>query len=95
MRKNQTGTEWLRNTWRPLMSILYAIVCAFDFIVFPILWSLLQLFGEGGQVTAVWVPISLSNGGFFHIAMGAVLGISAWTRGYEKITANRANNDGK
>jgi ABC-type spermidine/putrescine transport system permease subunit II len=31
-----------------------------------------------------WDPLTLKAGGFFHIAMGGVLGIGAWTRGVEK-----------
>lgn len=92
MPRRNSGTEWLRNTWRPMMGVLYALVCVFDFIIFPILWSVLQLIGEG-QVTTAWSPISMSNGAFFHIAMGAILGISAWTRGYEKITQNKKEDE--
>lgn len=31
-----------------------------------------------------WVPLTLQAGGFFHITMGAILGIGSWTRGKEK-----------
>ncbi len=31
-----------------------------------------------------WDPLTLKAGGFFHIAMGGVLGIGSWTRGREK-----------
>jgi len=31
-----------------------------------------------------WNPLTLQAGGFFHIAMGGVLGIGSWTRGKEK-----------
>ena len=32
-----------------------------------------------------WNPLTLQGAGFFHIAMGAVLGISAYGRTQEKI----------
>jgi hypothetical protein len=32
----------------------------------------------------VWVPLTLQGNGMFHIAFGAILGVSAWTRGQEK-----------
>ena len=32
----------------------------------------------------VWVPLTLQAGGFFHIAMGGMIGIGSWTRGREK-----------
>ncbi len=88
MPRKNIGSEWLRNTWRPGMAVVYGLIVCFDFIVFPILWSILQLVGEG-QVTTAWNPITMSNGALFHIAMGAVLGISAWTRGYEKINQSK------
>ena len=35
--------------------------------------------------SSIWTPITLMYSGMFHAAMGAVLGVSAWTRGQEKI----------
>lgn len=37
-----------------------------------------------------WDPLTLKAGGFFHITMGAVIGVGSWTRGREK--AIRAEN---
>lgn len=31
-----------------------------------------------------WTPLTLQAGGFFHITMGAILGIGSFTRGVEK-----------
>jgi hypothetical protein len=56
-----------------------------DFVVFPILWSLLQAL-QGGMVTNQWQPITLQGAGLYHIAMGAVLGIAAYGRTKEKVT---------
>lgn len=38
-----------------------------------------------------WVPITLQGGGLFHVAMGAVLGVSAYGRTQEKLNG-AANN---
>lgn len=38
----------------------------------------------------VWVPLTLQGNGMFHVAFGAILGVSAWTRGQEK--AMMSNN---
>ena len=39
-----------------------------------------------------WVPITLQGGGLFHVAMGAVLGVSAYGRTQEKLNgASNAN----
>lgn len=47
---------------------------------------------------SVWNPLTLRENGFFHIAMMAVLGVAAWTRGREKeelikIAANESHGD--
>ena len=32
-----------------------------------------------------WDPITLKEGGFYHLSMAAIIGVAAWTRGQEKI----------
>ena len=76
--------SWLNSRWRPMMGWMYMVVCIFDFIIFPIAWSLLQVSAEG-VVTSQWDPLTLKGAGLFHMAMGAVLGIAAWSRGQEKM----------
>jgi hypothetical protein len=39
---------------------------------------------DGGIVAQQWMPLTLQGAGFFHIAMGAVLGITAFGRTMEK-----------
>jgi hypothetical protein len=81
----------MNSKWRPMMGWMYMLVCMFDMIVFPILWSLLQSLNHG-QVTSQWNPLTLQGAGLFHIAMGAVLGIAAFGRTQEKLSG--ANNGG-
>ena len=83
--------DWMNSKWRPMMGWLYMGVCAFDFVLFPILWSLLQAVMKVGQITQ-WQPLTLQGAGLFHIAMGAVLGIAALGRTQEKLQG--ANNGG-
>jgi hypothetical protein len=66
-------------------------VCMADFVLFPILWSLVQVIG-GGRVETQWSPITLQGAGLFHMAMGAILGIAAYGRTQEKMAG--ANNGG-
>jgi hypothetical protein len=75
--------DWIRTRWRPLMAWLYMVTCAFDFILFPITWSILQ--ATTGQIVTQWSPITLQGAGLYHLAMGAVLGVVAWSRGQEKM----------
>ena len=83
--------DWMNSKWRPMMGWMYMLVCTADFVVFPVLWSLVQAL-HGGQVTNQWNPITLQGAGLFHMAMGAVLGVAAFGRTQEKMAG--ANNGG-
>ena len=78
------NTDWINKKWRPVMGWIYMLTCTMDFVVFPILWSLLQALSHG-SVTNQWQPLTLQGAGLYHIAMGAVLGIAAYGRTKEKI----------
>ena len=79
--------DWITKKWRPMMAIMYMCVCACDFILFPILWTIVQFWEMEAANDAFrqWSPLTLQGGGLFHMAMGAVLGITAWSRGQEKM----------
>jgi Holin of 3TMs, for gene-transfer release len=81
----QSNKEWLSKTWRPFMAWSYMIACMADFVVFPILWSIAQALVNGGQVTTQWNPITLQGAGLYHIAMGAIVGVTAYGRTREKL----------
>lgn len=76
--------NFINSKWRPMMAFIYMITCATDFVIFPVLWSILQTV-QGGQVTSQWSPLTLQGAGLYHIAMGAVLGLAAYGRSQEKI----------
>jgi hypothetical protein len=78
------NTDWINKKWRPAMGWIYMLTCTMDFVVFPVLWSLLQAMSKG-SVTMQWQPLTLQGAGLYHIAMGAVLGIAAYGRTKEKI----------
>lgn len=79
--------DWMTKKWRPMMAIMYMCVCTFDFIVAPILWAIVQFWETSAANDAFrqWQPLTLQGAGLFHMAMGAVLGITAWSRGQEKL----------
>ena len=83
--------DWMNAKWRPMMGWMYMVVCFCDFVIFPVLWSLLHAVMHSGNVTQ-WQPLTLNGAGLFHIAMGAVLGIAAMGRTQEKLAG--ANNGG-
>ena len=78
------NTDWINKKWRPVMGWIYMLTCTMDFVIFPILWSLLQALSKG-SVTSQWQPLTLQGAGLYHIAMGAVLGIAAYGRTKEKV----------
>lgn len=77
--------SWINDNWRPLTAITYITLTIFDFIIFPILWSILQLIGEG-QVSTAWSPLTLQGGALIHISFGAFLGIYSHGRSKEKLS---------
>jgi len=88
MASNDSGEKekehWMNSKWRPMMGWMYMLVCLMDFVGFPVLWSLLQAMNHG-NVTSQWQPLTLQGAGLFHLAMGAVIGISAYGRTQEKL----------
>ena len=68
---------WVKQYWRPAIAWQYFAVCLFDFIIFPAadLYFMKQ----------PWDPLTLKESGFYHLAMAAIIGVAAWTRGQEKI----------
>lgn len=92
MAKKQKDSEsWIKQYWRPIMAYQYTAVCLFDFLIGPIL-TMIFFKLTGGQYVQ-WKPLTLQEGGFYHLSMAAVVGVAAWTRGQEKIT--RITNSGR
>jgi len=82
--------DWMSAKWRPAMGWVYMVTCTTDFIIFPILWSLLQAALK--QPVTAWQPITLQGAGLYHLAMGAIIGVAAFGRTQEKLAG--ANNGG-
>lgn len=78
--------NWINTKWRPAMGWTYMLTCLFDFVVTPVLWGYLQYYANG-RVEQQWVPLTLQGGAVYHLAMGAVLGISAYGRTQEKLNS--------
>ena len=75
--------DWMVKKWRPAMGWCYMVICVLDMAIFPVMWSIAQVLTK--QPLTQWNPLTLQGAGLFHLAMGAVLGIAAWSRGQEKI----------
>ena len=89
---SKTKSEDLLNSkWRPLMGYVYMLTCLFDFVIAPILWSLLQSI-KSGNIGSQWQPLTLQGAGLFHLSMGAILGVAAYGRTQEKLAGTNNNN---
>jgi hypothetical protein len=85
----QKKEDWMNSKWRPMMGWMYMFVCVCDFIIFPVLWSMLHASLHTANIVQ-WNPLTLQGAGLFHIAMGAVLGITAFGRTQEKMAGLNA-----
>ena len=84
--------HWVKTFWRPAMGWLYMIICFMDFVGFPLLTIFLPVIFKPFGLTVpyqVWTSLTLSNGGLIHLAFGAILGVTAFTRGQEKIASTK------
>ena len=91
---NNTSEDehWMSKTWRPLMAMSYMIICLFDFMLGPILYNILQYLNPG-QAVGMWQSLTLQGGGLYHLAMGAIIGVSAYGRTQEKLNTPAPSAD--
>ncbi len=75
--------DWMAKKWRPAMGWCYMVICVLDMAIFPVMWSVAQVMVK--MPMTQWNPLTLQGAGLFHLAMGAILGITAWSRGQEKM----------
>ncbi len=74
---------WMTKHWRPMMAWSYMVICLFDFLIAPIMWSSLQAFLK--VPVTQWSAITLGGAGLYHMAMLGIVGVTAWSRGQEKL----------
>ena len=80
---SKQNEDWMVKKWRPAMGWCYMVICCLDMAIFPVAWNIAQVLTKTPLIQ--WSPLTLQGAGLFHLAMGAVLGIAAWSRGQEKI----------
>ena len=77
--------SWYTRYWRATMAWAYIIICLFDFVIGPVFYAWYAYATNDVAKFGEWEPLTLSGGGVFHLSMGAILGVSSWSRGQEKI----------
>ncbi len=83
--------DWMQKKWRPMMAVLYMGVCAFDFVIAPVLWSIIQILTNSGHIATQWQPLTLQGAGLLHLSFGAILGVAAYGRTQEKLAGTASN----
>lgn len=86
---DESFSTWIQTKWRPATAIIYLMICIIDFVIFPVLWFLFLYSIDSPDKTVPWDPLTLKGAGLFHLSFGAILGVSAYTRGQEKINRIR------
>jgi hypothetical protein len=72
---------WYTKYWRSILAAVYGIICIFDFVIAPVGTLIIEhLFG---MPYIEWTPLTIQGGGVFHLAFGAILGVSAWGQSRE------------
>ena len=75
--------SWFLSKWRPAIAWSYLFVCLFDFVGLPIIYSSVS---ENIDKLIDWTPYTLKGGGLYHMAMLAIVSITAYGRTQEKIS---------
>jgi hypothetical protein len=86
-RTNKWGDDWVQSHWRPISAYVYLVICGFDFVIGPIMFTFFAGFTSTGLI--IWEPLTVQGGGLFHLSFLAILGVASWTRGQEKIERTR------
>jgi hypothetical protein len=79
--------HWFFKSWRPYLAWQYGFICLCDFVLLPCLYFWVQQFETQAVNDAYreWKPLTTQNGGLFHMAHMAIVGVSAYGRSQEKI----------
>ena len=84
-RRRITDENWAQANWRSWMGWQYMIVCLFDFMIAPIMSWIFAYYTNTPLVS--WVPLTMTGAGFYHLAMGAIIGVTSFSKSKEKIAA--------
>lgn len=76
---------WYVQLWRPITAWVYLGICIFDFVIGPFFYAWFAYYTKDFAKFGEWQPLTLGGGGVFHLSMGAILGVSSWSRGKENL----------
>jgi hypothetical protein len=92
LNRRASDEGWFRAHWREFMAWSYGIVCLWDFMLAPIFFAWFSHY-EHLTNPILWTPLTTSGGGLYHVAMGAIIGVSSYGKTQENVTSmNVASN---
>jgi hypothetical protein len=68
------------------MAWSYGVVCLWDFMLAPIFFAWFSYHTKTPMVP--WVPLTTTGGGLYHLAMGAIIGVTSYGKTQEKVSNN-------
>lgn len=84
--------KWFKTYWRPAAAWIYLGINIFDFVIAPVIAMLLPKFMA--ITYSPWQSLTLSNGGLFHLAFGAIIGVTSWGRTKERLNGVGPTDNG-
>jgi len=90
-RTRQTDEGWFDYHWRPFMAWSYGIVCVWDFMLASIFFAWFAHYT--GTTYVAWIPVTTQGGGLYHLAMGAIIGVTSYGRTQEKVSNNNLSSN--
>ncbi len=89
LKEKRENESLFRSGWRPALGWMYIGICIFDFVIGPFFYAWFAYYTKDFAKFGEWQPLTLAGGGLFHAAMGAILGVTSWTRGQYLITQEK------
>lgn len=89
LKEKRENESVFRSGWRPALGWMYIGICIFDFVIGPFFYAWFAWYTKDFAKFGEWQPLTLQGGGLFHAAMGAILGVTSWTRGQYLITQEK------
>lgn len=91
LKERRDSQSLFRSGWRPTMGWAYICICIFDFILGPFFYAWFAWYTKDFAKFGEWQPLTLQGGGVFHMAMGAINGVTSWTRGQALLVQEKAS----
>jgi hypothetical protein len=85
--RRHTDESWIKSHWRPMMAWQYFVICLFDFLIAPVFFAWFSWVTKTNMTQ--WTPLTLQGGGLYHLSMGAIIGISSYSKSQERINTTQ------